>query len=186
MQNHRVCVIGAGVIGSLYAGHLARVAEVSVLTRRDDQARRLDGRRPEDLRQVSVHCRGLRDRRPGRPPRCRSGDRRDQGDAARGCRGGPRRALPGRDRDDDPERARRRGDHARARRLAGDLRRDLHERRQARRRARRVRARHRDLAGTVRGHDDVRVRAAGRGVARRVGASRPGVPRPPSRRSGRS
>src|SRR6478672_1154765 len=37
----RVCVVGAGVIGSLYAGHLTHVAEVSVLTRRDDQARKL-------------------------------------------------------------------------------------------------------------------------------------------------
>ena len=34
----RVCVIGGGVIGSLYAGHLAAVAEVSVLTRRRDHA----------------------------------------------------------------------------------------------------------------------------------------------------
>ena len=34
----RVCVIGAGVIGSLYAGHLAQVAEVSVLTRRRQHA----------------------------------------------------------------------------------------------------------------------------------------------------
>jgi 2-dehydropantoate 2-reductase len=34
----RVCVIGAGVIGSLFAGHLAEVAEVSVLTRREDHA----------------------------------------------------------------------------------------------------------------------------------------------------
>jgi 2-dehydropantoate 2-reductase len=34
-------VIGAGVIGSLYAGHLARGLEVSVLTRRDDHARAL-------------------------------------------------------------------------------------------------------------------------------------------------
>jgi 2-dehydropantoate 2-reductase len=34
----RVCVIGAGVIGSLYAGHLAEVAEVSVLTRRQEHA----------------------------------------------------------------------------------------------------------------------------------------------------
>jgi 2-dehydropantoate 2-reductase len=40
----RVCVIGAGVIGSLYAGHLARVAEVSVLTRRDEHARALNER----------------------------------------------------------------------------------------------------------------------------------------------
>jgi 2-dehydropantoate 2-reductase len=34
----RVCVVGAGVIGSLYAGHLAQVAEVSMLTRRHEQA----------------------------------------------------------------------------------------------------------------------------------------------------
>jgi 2-dehydropantoate 2-reductase len=34
----RVCVIGAGAIGSLFAGHLAAVAEVSVLTRRADHA----------------------------------------------------------------------------------------------------------------------------------------------------
>jgi 2-dehydropantoate 2-reductase len=34
----RVCVIGAGAIGSLFAGHLAAVADVSVLTRRVDHA----------------------------------------------------------------------------------------------------------------------------------------------------
>jgi 2-dehydropantoate 2-reductase len=34
----RVCVIGGGVIGSLFAGHLADVAEVSVLTRRREHA----------------------------------------------------------------------------------------------------------------------------------------------------
>jgi 2-dehydropantoate 2-reductase len=34
----RVCVAGAGVIGSLFAAHLARVAEVSALTRRDEHA----------------------------------------------------------------------------------------------------------------------------------------------------
>lgn len=34
----RVCVIGAGVIGSLYAGHLAAVADVAVLTRRQAHA----------------------------------------------------------------------------------------------------------------------------------------------------
>ena len=34
----RVCVIGAGVIGSLFAGHLAEVAEVSLLTRRREHA----------------------------------------------------------------------------------------------------------------------------------------------------
>ena len=40
----RVCVVGAGVIGSLYAAHLARVAEVSVLTRREEHARALNER----------------------------------------------------------------------------------------------------------------------------------------------
>jgi 2-dehydropantoate 2-reductase len=34
----RVCIVGAGVIGSLYAGHLALVCEVSVLTRRREHA----------------------------------------------------------------------------------------------------------------------------------------------------
>ncbi|HEU5212844.1 MAG TPA: 2-dehydropantoate 2-reductase [Gaiellaceae bacterium] len=38
----RVCVVGAGVIGSLYAGHLAQVAEVSVLTRRAEHAAALE------------------------------------------------------------------------------------------------------------------------------------------------
>jgi 2-dehydropantoate 2-reductase len=43
----RVCVVGAGVIGSLLAAHLARVAEVVVLTRREEHARAL---RAEGLR----------------------------------------------------------------------------------------------------------------------------------------
>jgi 2-dehydropantoate 2-reductase len=38
----RVCVVGAGVIGSLFAGHLGRVADVSVLCRRDEHARDLN------------------------------------------------------------------------------------------------------------------------------------------------
>jgi 2-dehydropantoate 2-reductase len=38
----RVCVAGAGAIGSLLAGHLAQVADVSVLVRRDDHARALN------------------------------------------------------------------------------------------------------------------------------------------------
>ena len=37
-----MCVVGAGVIGSLYAAHLARVADVSVLCRRDAHARALN------------------------------------------------------------------------------------------------------------------------------------------------
>src|SRR5687768_9450518 len=37
----RVCVVGAGVIGSLYAAHLSRVADVWVLTRRAEHAKAL-------------------------------------------------------------------------------------------------------------------------------------------------
>jgi 2-dehydropantoate 2-reductase len=38
----RVCIVGAGVIGSLFAGHLAHVCDVSVLTRRRDHAAALE------------------------------------------------------------------------------------------------------------------------------------------------
>jgi 2-dehydropantoate 2-reductase len=37
-----VCIVGGGVIGSLYAGHLAQVADVSVLTRRAEHAEALE------------------------------------------------------------------------------------------------------------------------------------------------
>jgi 2-dehydropantoate 2-reductase len=38
----RICVVGAGAIGSLFAAHLATVADVLVLTRRADHARALN------------------------------------------------------------------------------------------------------------------------------------------------
>src|SRR5262249_45485847 len=38
----RICVAGPGAIGSLFAGHLARVADVSVLTRRAEHAEALE------------------------------------------------------------------------------------------------------------------------------------------------
>ena len=38
----RVCVVGAGAIGSLYAAHLARVADSLVLTRREEHAHALN------------------------------------------------------------------------------------------------------------------------------------------------
>lgn len=41
-MSERVCVVGAGVIGSLYAAHLARVADVWVLTRRAEHAHALN------------------------------------------------------------------------------------------------------------------------------------------------
>jgi 2-dehydropantoate 2-reductase len=38
----RVCLIGAGAIGSLLAAHLSLVCDVSILTRRQEQAKRLE------------------------------------------------------------------------------------------------------------------------------------------------
>jgi 2-dehydropantoate 2-reductase len=43
----RICIVGAGVIGSLYAAHLARVADVWVFVRREEHAR-------------SITCGGIR------------------------------------------------------------------------------------------------------------------------------
>jgi 2-dehydropantoate 2-reductase len=48
----RVCVVGAGAIGSLFAGHLGQVAEVSVLCRREEHARAL---REQGLRVSGRH-----------------------------------------------------------------------------------------------------------------------------------
>jgi 2-dehydropantoate 2-reductase len=48
----RVCVIGCGAIGSLYAAHLARVAEVWAFVRRDAHARALNR---EGLRVSGAH-----------------------------------------------------------------------------------------------------------------------------------
>jgi 2-dehydropantoate 2-reductase len=39
-----VCVVGGGVIGSLYAAHLARITDVSVLCRREEHAKALQER----------------------------------------------------------------------------------------------------------------------------------------------
>jgi 2-dehydropantoate 2-reductase len=41
-MSKRICIIGCGAIGSLYAAHLSRVAEVHALVRRPDHARALN------------------------------------------------------------------------------------------------------------------------------------------------
>jgi len=41
-MSKRVCIVGCGAIGSLYAAHLARVAEVWAFVRREDHARALN------------------------------------------------------------------------------------------------------------------------------------------------
>ena len=61
----RVCVAGAGVIGSLFAAHLARVAEVSALVRREEHAQALARARPAGQRPRRLHRAAARgDRRP--------------------------------------------------------------------------------------------------------------------------
>jgi 2-dehydropantoate 2-reductase len=41
---HTVCIVGAGAIGSLFAGHLGSVADTSILVRRDEHARALNSK----------------------------------------------------------------------------------------------------------------------------------------------
>src|SRR5262249_46191039 len=55
----KVCIIGAGAIGSLYAAHLSRVAEVYVFVRRTEHAKALTahGLRVTGLRQFQVKVR---------------------------------------------------------------------------------------------------------------------------------
>ncbi len=48
----KVCIIGCGAIGSLYAAHLARVAEVWAFVRREDHAAALN---KEGLRVTGTH-----------------------------------------------------------------------------------------------------------------------------------
>jgi 2-dehydropantoate 2-reductase len=50
--SERVCIVGGGVIGSLYAAHLASVADVWVLTRREEHAAALEA---EGLRVSGKH-----------------------------------------------------------------------------------------------------------------------------------
>jgi 2-dehydropantoate 2-reductase len=54
----KVCIVGGGVIGSLFAGHLAQVCEVSVLTRRRGHADALNekGLRVFGARRASRHA----------------------------------------------------------------------------------------------------------------------------------
>jgi 2-dehydropantoate 2-reductase len=59
----RVCIIGCGAIGSLYAAHLARVAEVWALVRRRDHAEALnrEGLRVSGTHSFSVSLRATTD-----------------------------------------------------------------------------------------------------------------------------
>jgi 2-dehydropantoate 2-reductase len=69
----RVCVIGCGAIGSLYAAHLARVAEVWAFVRREEHARALtrDGLRVSGAHNFHVSLRATS--RPDELPDCELG-----------------------------------------------------------------------------------------------------------------
>ena len=57
MSFDRICVVGAGTIGSLLAGHLASQAEVSILTRREEHAAALNAEGLRILGKSSLHAR---------------------------------------------------------------------------------------------------------------------------------
>ena len=67
-MSERVCIFGGGVIGSLYAAHLASVADVWVLTRRAEHARSLeeDGLRVSGKHDFTARLRATSD--PGELP----------------------------------------------------------------------------------------------------------------------
>ena len=63
MTRKRVCVVGCGAIGSLYAAHLARVADVYAFVRREEHARALNeqGLRVSGTHDFSVSLRAETD-----------------------------------------------------------------------------------------------------------------------------
>ena len=117
-------MIGAGVIGGIFAGHLAQVADVSVLatprSRRRAQRRRPSHQRTQRARAASPQ------RRPGRSRAVRRvgivAAKANGLEAAAGLAGRP---LPRRDDRHRAQRARCGGGRARARRLANRLGRHL-------------------------------------------------------------
>ena len=177
----RVCVIGAGAIGSLFAGHLAAVADVSVLTRR--RGARRGARIAKGCASAGAASATRRCARRPIPTSCRrstsaSSRRRRRASRARST------SLRGRFPDatimtvlnglgaEEAVRA--------ARRLADHLGRHVHERHAPLGHARRVRPRHRDVARALRGHA-VRGRRGGRRADRGRGPARRGAARPAAR-----
>ena len=69
----RVCVIGCGAIGSLYAAHLARVAEVWAFVRREEHARALnrEGLQVSGAHEFHVSLKATT--RPDEVPKCELG-----------------------------------------------------------------------------------------------------------------
>ena len=176
----RVCIAGAGVIGSLFAGHLAQVADVSVLARREEHARALNDEGLRVSGRSDLHSRVTASTDLTALPEPESRPRLQQGHRRRRPRRPPGGPLAGRDDDDRPERSRRRRDRGRARRVADPLLGHVHERHAPRRHARRVHPRHGDLDRPVPGHQPRRRRAGGRADSL-LGPEGRGVRRPPPR-----
>ena len=113
-MTERVCVAGAGVIGSLFAGHLAQVAEVSVLARREEHARALNEEGIRVSGRSDLHGRVVASTDPAALPEpelvlvcCKGTDLEPIAARLAGH-------FAGRDRDDGAERPRRRRDRRRA------------------------------------------------------------------------
>ena len=105
----RVCVVGGGVIGSLFAAHLSRVSEVWVLTRRPEHARALEQQGLDVSGRAGLHAASSTP--PTIPRRCRRSTSASSRRRARRSRPRPRRARGPLSRRDDrhrPERPRRR------------------------------------------------------------------------------
>jgi 2-dehydropantoate 2-reductase len=73
LRMKRVCIVGCGAIGSLYAAHLARVAEVWAFVRREDHARALnrDGLRVSGKREFHASLKATS--QPDQLPDCELG-----------------------------------------------------------------------------------------------------------------
>jgi 2-dehydropantoate 2-reductase len=73
LEMKRVCIVGCGAIGSLYAAHLARVAEVWAFVRREDHARSLnrDGLRVSGKHEFHVSLKATT--QPDQLPDCELG-----------------------------------------------------------------------------------------------------------------
>ena len=147
----RVCVVGGGVIGSLYAAHLSRVADVWVLTRRPEHARALEeqGLEVSGRAEFTGRVHATDDRPSCRTSMWRSSQRRGRRSTRRlpaRSRGGSWARWSSRSRTGSA-----RADRPPARRLAARLRCHLHERHQARRQARRVHPRHETWLGPYNG-----------------------------------
>ena len=154
----RICVVGAGVIGSLFAGHLGRVAEVSVLCRREEHAAALNehGLRVSGRSDFVTPVRAATD--PAELPEPELVIVATKTTELEAAAAPHRRPLARSRGDDRAERPRRRGGVPGPPRPLGG---HVHERHAPRGHARRVHPRHRDLARAVR-RDAVRAGGGGR------------------------